>query len=331
MAEVWLAEHLSNGGSYAIKVPLKSLAANPRVREYFYNEAAAQLNLRHPNIVPAFDLIDDEVLALVLQYVPGASLEEKIYGPDVRDLRPAAGRSLPVDKAIHIGAGILDGLNYAHQRRWIHRDVKPSNILIEESTGRACLTDFGIVRNMGLVGRRSTQVGQFLGTVWYASPEQIIDAHSADHRTDVYSVGVILLEMLAGRPPFDGPTDFAIQAQHVNDSPPSLCALNPGVSSALERLIHTALAKKPAERFSGCGEFAMALETSVRASGKPKPRPAPPVSPAPDSGDRRRLKVAGPTRVVSGKAVPVIVGLVVLLALLAILLAIRAIFPQPAA
>src|SRR5262245_4724000 len=107
MAEVWLAERDGDSGRFALKLPVDRFAGNPKVREYFRNEAAAQLNLRHPNIVPAYDLIDDGVLALVLQYVPGVSLEEKIYGPpDAQDLRASVGQALPVATAIRIAASV---------------------------------------------------------------------------------------------------------------------------------------------------------------------------------------------------------------------------------
>jgi serine/threonine protein kinase len=151
----------------------------------------------------------------------------------------------------------LSALDCAHQRGVIHRDIKPSNIMFYDA-GNAKLTDFGIALVMG--GRRLTSTGMTMGTSEYMSPEQIVSPKDVDHRTDVYSIGIVLFEMLTGRPTFQGEIEFAVRTAQVNDPPPPLRDLNPDVSQDLEHAVMRALAKDPNHRYSGCGEFADDLE-----------------------------------------------------------------------
>jgi serine/threonine protein kinase len=267
MGSVWLAKHPAFDVERALKIPHERLIRDQGFRDRFYKEAEAQLNLRHPNIVPAFELIDEGPhLALVLEYVPGTNLERRIYGDGVDHTR--RGTPLPVEEAFHISIQILDALDHAHQKGWVHRDVKPSNILLQEPQGRALLTDFGVVRE--LVGRRRTATGTVLGTVWYQSPEEILRPRTSDHRSDVYSFGVVLYEMLAGRPPFDveedeeGNPDYIIRNKHISAAPPKLRTEALAVPESVENLVMIALKKEPDERYAGCGEFLATLQEAIR-------------------------------------------------------------------
>ena len=172
-------------------------------------------------------------------------------------------KRLETSAAIPIVRDILNALNYAHQQGIVHRDVKPSNVLLSQDN-QAMLIDFGIALAMG--EERRTRTGQIIGTPAYMSPEQIARPKSLDHRSDVYSVGCVFYEMLAGRPPFVrgedevGDTDFAIQQAHVTKRPVNLKSRVPSVSPNLNELVMAALEKDPNKRIPGCQEFLRLLE-----------------------------------------------------------------------
>jgi len=187
---------------------------------------------------------------LVMSYIEGGSLE---------DLIKKRGR-LPLEQVSKISSGILDALDFAHSRGVIHRDVKPSNILLRPN-GHPFLVDFGIALVLGTP--RMTQFGANIGTLEYMSPEQI-RADEIDHRTDVYSFGCVVYEMLTGSPPFgsvdEGKTDFDVMNGHMNATPPSLIQLNPEIDENIDSVVSRAMAKDPNARFGGCKEMAEALE-----------------------------------------------------------------------
>ena len=183
---------------------------------------------------------------LVLAYVQGKPLNVLIE---------EKGR-LPEKEALAIFSGILQGLDAAHKRGIVHRDIKPANVLIDRD-GRARLTDFGIAIRVGHT--RLTGTGRAVGTPVYMSPEQVTNPQNIDQRSDVYSAGVVLFEMLTGKIPFDGPTEFAIEEQVVNKEPPNPRAFNREIPDALARIILTALTKDPNRRFAGCGAFLKAI------------------------------------------------------------------------
>lgn len=160
-------------------------------------------------------------------------------------------------QALHIFKDVLKGLNFAHSKGIIHRDIKPSNILIDRS-GCAKIADFGIALMSGV--KRKTRTGTNVGTVWYMSPEQIEHPKQIDHRSDVYSMGIILYEMLTGRVPFDGDTDFEIYRKHIHEPPPPLSTVLPNSSPMIEEIILKSLEKNPDNRYSGCGEFLEYIE-----------------------------------------------------------------------
>lgn len=257
MGEVWLARHAQISRKVAIKVMTQPLLADRNLQERFVQEASAQARLQHPHIVPVSDFFSaNGVNYLVMPYIEGRSLEEALEALSRSNTGP-----MPVKDALKIAADVLPALDYAHQQLVIHRDVKPSNILLDRS-GHAYLVDFGIALMIGQ--ERKTKTGTAVGTSCYMSPDQIRSPKQIDHRTDVYSFGCVLYEMLTGKPPFEagpeeGDTDFVIKYHHLHSAPRSPRELNPQLPPKIEAVVMKALAKNPDERFVSCGAFARAL------------------------------------------------------------------------
>ncbi len=250
VGEVWLAHHKRDGDVVAVKAIFPHLAEDPQFRKRFLREAEAMASLEHPRIVKVRDYYAlGGALLFVMTYLDGGSLEDKLSKND----------PLPKEEILRMSRDILDGLNYAHKQGVIHRDVKPSNILLDRE-GHAYLTDFGIALVVG--EKRLTRTGSAVGTPEYMSPEQIKSVE-IDHRTDVYSFGCVLYEMFTGRPPFGdrdgGDTEFTIMEGHTKTAPPALRSINADVDPDMESVVLRALAKNPDERFGGCEEMAMAL------------------------------------------------------------------------
>jgi formylglycine-generating enzyme required for sulfatase activity len=254
MGEVWCARDQRFGNPVAIKRLSPRLTRETEFQERFLREAKAMANLVHPYIVQVQDYAASEDDAfLVMPYIAGGSLQ---------DLLNKRG-SLSRDKVLQISREVLDALDYAHKKGIIHRDVKPSNILMSED-GHAILTDFGISLMLGEERlTRVTRNGTPIGTPEYMSPERIQAPGEIDHRADVYGFGCVLYEMLTGQPPFGsrdkGDTEFTIMERHTNKPPPSLRGLNPEVDRQMESVVLKALAKRPDERFSRCATMAQAL------------------------------------------------------------------------
>ncbi|MGH9764939.1 MAG: serine/threonine-protein kinase, partial [Blastocatellia bacterium] len=254
---VYLARHRHLNALAALNVLYASYTHDRGFRDRFLQEAQTQYQLQHPNIARVIDYIEQQdQYYLVVEYLPGGT---------ITDMMDHTGGPVEVAKALTWAKQALSGLDYAHQRGVIHRDVKPSNIMFDES-GCVKVVDFGIALVVG--GRRLTSTGVTMGTPEYMSPEQIVRPKEVDHRTDVYSMGVVLYDTLTGRVPFEGDTDFAVRTAQVNDTPPPLRMLNPSISPALEQVVMKVLAKDPDQRYSGCGEFIGALE-QFDASGNP--------------------------------------------------------------
>ena len=258
MAEVWLARHLHLDKNVAIKVLSPGLLTKSDFEERFMREARAMARLQHPNILAATDFfIDQGGYYLVMPFIDAGSLAERME----RNPGP-----IPIDECLNISHQILSALDYAHQKGVIHRDVKPSNILLD-SDGRAFLADFGIALMIG--EDRKTRTGTSIGTPHYMSPEQIMRPKTMDHRADVYSFGCVLYEMVTGYPPYeadaatDADSDFIVKTAHVNEAVPDPGASNPTVPPQVRQAVMKAMAKNPEDRFSGCGEFLDYLERMV--------------------------------------------------------------------
>jgi tRNA A-37 threonylcarbamoyl transferase component Bud32/beta-lactam-binding protein with PASTA domain len=258
MAQVYLAEDQLLSRTVAVKILFPELAEDDAFVERFRREARAAASLNHHNIVSVYDFGDDEgAWFIVMEYVEGPTLRDIIRreGP----LEPA--------RATEIASEVAAALAAAHTQGIVHRDVKPANVLITKDTGTVKVTDFGIARAAN-ARQGLTMPGTVLGTATYVSPEQA-QGHTVDHRTDIYSLGLVLYEMLAGRPPFTGesPVAVAYQALSQEAQPPS--THNPDVPPALDAIVARAMSKDPQARYATAEEFRAALLDVDRAVGDP--------------------------------------------------------------
>ncbi len=254
MATVYLAQDLKHHRPVAIKVLAPELAA-ALGRERFLREIETAASLSHPHILPLHDSGEaDGFLYYVMPYVAGESLRERLNRE----------KQLPIEHAVTIVGEVANALTYAHSRDVVHRDVKPENILL--SDGQAIVADFGIAGAIDAAGGgKLTRTGIVLGTPAYMSPEQGAGERALDGRSDVYSLGCLLYEMLAGEPPFTGPTAQAIIAKRFTDPVPSIRRLRETVPVPMDQAIAKALARAPADRFATPHQFAEALRASAEA------------------------------------------------------------------
>jgi len=266
MATVYLAEDLRHRRPVAIKVLRPELGAALGA-ERFLREIETTASLRHPHILPLFDSGEAAgLLYYVMPLVEGESLRDRLQREP----------QLPIDDALSIAREVADALGYAHARGVVHRDIKPENILLE--AGHAVVADFGIARAVSVAGGdRLTHTGLAVGTPLYMSPEQAAAEGDLDGRSDLYSLGCVLFEMLAGQPPFTGPTAHAIARQHMVADAPLITNLRPAVSIEVAEILRRAMAKDPADRFSSTSGFLQALtsSTSVPATERPSSRRSP--------------------------------------------------------
>ena len=258
MATVYLARDLRHQRSVAVKV-MHARVANALDSQRFVREIEMAASLSHPLIVPLYDSGEASgTLYYVMPYVEGESLFARLERE----------RQLPLEEALRITRDVALALGYAHGRGLLHRDVKPENILL--AGGHALVTDFGLARAIGEANyRRLTETGVIVGTVFYLSPEQIREDRDLDQRTDVYSLGCILYEMLTGEPPYTGRSLTQMIRLIIAAPIPSARRLASGVTAGVDEAIARALAKTPAERFATMEEFAAALP----ATGEPPPAP----------------------------------------------------------
>jgi serine/threonine protein kinase len=234
----------------AIKVIHPHLAGDPEFVKRFEEEASAVASFRHPNIVQVYDFNrDDDLYYMVQEFIPGITLQERL-----RQLS-AAKRHMPVTEAIRFTFQICNATEYAHQRGMIHRDIKPANIMLDVH-GQAILMDFGIVKIVG--GERHTATGAVVGTALYMSPE-LIRGETPDPRSDLYSLGVTLFEMVSGHPPFEADSAMALMMMHINDPMPDIQSMRPDVPTNLVLVIQKALAKVRDQRYASMADMADAL------------------------------------------------------------------------
>ncbi len=256
MAEVYRGRHTQLDRPVAIKVLPSNLADNEAFRLRFEREAQTVARLRHPNIVQLYDFgVQDQTYYMVMEYLAGQTLAQRIQ----------AGTPIPLDETMPILSGLAEALDYAHQQGVVHRDIKPSNIILQPITAaapglptvRPILMDFGIARILeSSSGLTSTGT---LGTLDYIAPEQILSSAAADGRADIYALGVVAYQMLAGQLPFTGGNAGALVLAHLQKPPTDPRKLNPALSESVSRAILRALAKEPAERFSSAGSFINAM------------------------------------------------------------------------
>ena len=259
MSVVYLAEHVSLGRKVALKVMASPLAHDPSFRERFMRESQRAAGLDHPNVIPIYDAgeIDggdaDGLLYIAMRYVDG---------PDLRSLLRRDGR-LGVGRTLYMLEQVASALDAAHDNDLIHRDVKPSNILIAEPSEHVYLTDFGVAKQTSAPDL--TRTGIFVGTIEYAAPEQI-EGLTLDRRTDVYALGCVLYECLAGRPPFEREAEVAVMHAHLTSPPPRLTEVRQDLPKELDRVVARAMAKSRDERFATAPELVDAAHAVLRRS-----------------------------------------------------------------
>jgi serine/threonine-protein kinase len=298
MATVYLAHDVRHERRVALKVLRSELAAVIGA-ERFLHEIKTTANLQHPHILALFDSGEvDGTVFYVMPYVEGESLRDRLN----RD------KQLPVDEAIRIAREVADALDYAHRRGIVHRDIKPENILLHD--GRAVVADFGIAlavsRSEG--STRMTETGMSLGTPHYMSPEQAMGEREVTARSDVYALGCVLYEMLAGEPPFTGPTAQAIVARVVTESPRSLTAQRHTIPPHIDAAVRRALEKLPADRFQSAALFAEAI--SARGAA---------IQAAREGGGTATPRTGGVTRLFRSPALPWVFAAALLIAVIALL------------
>ena len=260
MADVFLAEDQQLGRNVALKLLHRRFAEDPDFVERFRREAQSAARLQHPNVVGVYDRgAYDDTFYIAMEYLPGRTLKQVIR------------QEAPLDpiRAIDITNQILRAARFAHRRGVIHRDLKPHNVIIDE-TDHAKVTDFGIAR---AGASDMTETGSIMGTAQYLSPEQA-QGHAVSAGSDLYSIGVVLYEMLTGRVPFDADSAVTIALKHVSEAPTAPSAINPRVPPELEQVVMWSMNKNPADRPTDADQFIAALEAAKTAimSGSPGQR-----------------------------------------------------------
>ena len=241
MADVYIAQDTRLARQVAVKVLRSDLAKDPSFVARFRKEALAAAALNHPGIVAVYDSGEEPAPYIVMELVSGHTLRDLIH----------KGERVPLKRALEIGEGILAALEYSHERGIVHRDIKPANIMITDQ-GDVKVMDFGIARALADLGATLTNTWNIVGTAQYLSPEQAL-GEVADLRSDIYSTGCLLYEVLTGKPPFTGETPVSIAYQHVSGVliPPSV--IQPDLPEGVDVILAVALAKKPEDRYQSAG------------------------------------------------------------------------------
>lgn len=268
MASVYRAKDTELERTVAVKTMSTALAAEASGRERFRREARAVARLSHPNVVAVFDVREEALPAgplpyLVMEYVDGETLAARM---------PSDPSRAGLDQALRITAEILAALAASHARGMVHRDIKPANVMVCRD-GTVKVMDFGIAHALEAPGAALTRTGTAIGTPHYMSPEQFEGRRGIDGRSDLYSLGVVLFELLTGAVPFDADSGFQVGYQHVTKPPPTLGERGAQVPAEVEALVSRALAKEPADRFADADEMREEIER-LRAGGT-GPAPAP--------------------------------------------------------
>lgn len=282
MATVYRAHQLSMKRDVALKVLPPEFVRQTASLDRFKQEASIVARLEHRAIVPVHDYGEHEgVPYIVMRYMDGGSVDDLL-----------SQGALPSEQALRILEQIAPALDYAHRENVLHRDLKPSNILLD-ANGDAYITDFGIARLLSNNSKPLTTSG-VVGTPSYMSPEQA-QGHTLDGRSDIYALGVVLFEMLAGSRPFEGETPYSVAVKHVTEPPPSICALNPALPRAVEPVIFKALEKTLTRRCQTAGELASGLRQAL----EPRPVPSGPptmIQTEPSLTERLRAEAAQHTQ-----------------------------------
>ena len=279
MADVWLADDPHLQRRVALKILHRRFAQDREFVERFRREAEAAASLSHPNIVAVFDRGDVEgTYYIAMQLLEGRSLKELID------------QGLTPEQSVGLIRQVLEAAGFAHRHGVVHRDLKPQNVIVDDE-GKATVTDFGIAR---AGASEITQAGSVMGTPHYLSPEQA-QGQAVTAVSDLYSIGVILYEALAGRVPFEADSAIAIAMKQVSHTPQRPSSINPAVSPALDAVVMRALEKDPGQRFQSADAFIAALDSALRnpgaeGGGTAAFAPLPPPVAAAGRGRRRRQR-----------------------------------------
>ncbi|WP_326698605.1 Stk1 family PASTA domain-containing Ser/Thr kinase [Streptomyces sp. NBC_01754] len=256
MAEVYLAHDTRLGRTVAVKTLRADLARDPSFQARFRREAQSAASLNHPAIVAVYDTGEDYVDGvsipyIVMEYVDGSTLRELLH----------SGRRLLPERILEMTVGILQALEYSHRAGIVHRDIKPANVMLTR-TGQVKVMDFGIARAMGDSGMTMTQTAAVIGTAQYLSPEQA-KGEQVDARSDLYSTGCLLYELLAVRPPFVGDSPVAVAYQHVREEPQPPSTFDPEITPAMDAIVLKALTKDPDYRYQSADEMRADIEACL--------------------------------------------------------------------
>lgn len=275
MAEVHRARDLRLGREVAVKQLRIDLATDPTFQARFRREAQAAAGLNHPNIVAVYDTGEEadpatgvHVPYIVMELVEGHTLREILR----------TGRQIQPEKALQFTMGVLDALNYSHKAGIVHRDIKPANVMLT-SNGVVKVMDFGIARAVADTSATMTQTAAVIGTAQYLSPEQA-RGETVDNRSDIYSAGCLLYELLVGRPPFQGDSPVSVAYQHVREQPVAPSAIDPMITPAMDAIVLKSLAKDPADRYqtaaamrADIGRLLAGQDVTARSPYPPVPLP----------------------------------------------------------
>ncbi|MGQ4514946.1 Stk1 family PASTA domain-containing Ser/Thr kinase [Streptomyces sp. DW26H14] len=256
MAEVYLAHDTRLGRTVAVKTLRADLARDPSFQARFRREAQSAASLNHPAIVAVYDTGEDYVDGvsipyIVMEYVDGSTLRELLH----------SGRKLLPERTLEMTIGILQALEYSHRSQIVHRDIKPANVMLTR-TGQVKVMDFGIARAMGDAGMTMTQTAAVIGTAQYLSPEQA-KGETVDARSDLYSTGCLLYELLTVRPPFVGDSPVAVAYQHVREEPQPPSVFDPEITPDMDAIVLKALMKDPDYRYQSADEMRADIEACL--------------------------------------------------------------------
>jgi eukaryotic-like serine/threonine-protein kinase len=260
MAEVFMARDIRLGRAVAVKTLRADMARDATFQARFRREAQSAASLNHPAIVAVYDTGEDYIGGISLPYI----VMEYVDGSTLRDLLHSGRRLLP-ERAMEITSGVLQALDYSHRNGIIHRDIKPANVMLTRA-GAVKVMDFGIARAMGDQGMTMTQTSAVIGTAQYLSPEQA-KGETVDARSDLYSAGCLLYELLTGRPPFVGDSPVAVAYQHVREAPLPPSHHDPEVPAVADAIVLKSLGKHPDERYQSAEEMRADIERAL--DGRP--------------------------------------------------------------
>ncbi|MFJ9212623.1 serine/threonine protein kinase PrkC [Streptomyces sp. L-9-10] len=256
MAEVYLAHDTRLGRTVAVKTLRADLARDPSFQARFRREAQSAASLNHPAIVAVYDTGEDYVDGVSLPYI----VMEHVDGSTLRELLHSGRRLLP-ERTLEMTVGILQALEYSHRNGIVHRDIKPANVMLTR-TGQVKVMDFGIARAMGDSGMTMTQTSAVIGTAQYLSPEQA-KGEQVDARSDLYSTGCLLYELLTVRPPFIGDSPVAVAYQHVREEPQTPSVFDPEITPEMDAIVLKALVKDPDYRYQSADEMRADIEACL--------------------------------------------------------------------